>query len=66
MECNKLIQYFGRFIEWLTFGIISHDYHPKKCKHKNKKEIYIDYPDAYIEYECVDCKHRLFEDLYNN
>jgi hypothetical protein len=37
-----------------------------KCKHINKKEIYRDYPDAYIEYECLDCGERIFEDMYNN
>ena len=37
-----------------------------KCKHLNKKEIYRDYPDAYIEDECLDCGERIFEDMYNN
>lgn len=39
--------------------------HTKKCKHMNKKEIWRDHPDAYIEYECLDCGERIFIDMYN-
>ena len=37
----------------------------KKCKHLNTKELYRDYPDAYIEYKCLDCNERIFKDMYN-
>jgi len=37
-----------------------------KCKHLNKKEVWRDYPDAYIEYECLDCGEIIYDDMYNS
>ena len=56
---NRLKQTLSKIRQWFfvnTYG---------KCKHLNKKEVYRDYPDAYIEYQCLDCVERIFEDMYN-
>ena len=36
------------------------------CKHLNKKEVWREYPDAYLEFKCLDCGERIFEDMYND
>lgn len=33
------------------------------CKHRNKLEIYRDYPDRYIKFKCEDCGEEVYEDL---
>lgn len=50
----------------IVLGINIAKYGYGKCKHLNKKEVYRDYPDAYIEYECLDCGEVIFEDMYNS
>ena len=35
----------------------------KKCKHINKKELYRDYQERYVLYECLDCKEKIYEDM---
>ena len=52
---SKIKQWFLYIVSVSTYG---------KCKHLNKKEVYRDYPDAYIEYQCLDCVERIFEDMY--
>ena len=37
-----------------------------KCKHLYTKETWRDYPDAYIEFECLDCGEKIYKDIYNN
>ena len=59
-KTSKLVQ-FKQWILHIVSGSTS-----KKCKHLNKKEVYRDYPDAYIEYKCLDCGERIFEDMYND
>lgn len=36
----------------------------RKCKHLNKKEMFRDYPDGYIQYKCLDCGEEIFVDMY--
>lgn len=57
---NKLAE-FKQWIIRIVSGSTSN-----KCKHLNKKEVWREYPDAYIEYECLDCGERIFEDMYNS
>jgi hypothetical protein len=38
----------------------------KGCKHLHTKETWRDYPDAYIEFECLDCGEKIYEDMYNS
>ena len=54
---NKLVQFKQWFLS-IVGGSSS-----LNCEHVNKKEVYRDYPDAYIEYECLDCGERLFDDM---
>lgn len=57
---NKLAQ-IKQWILSFVSGITSN-----KCKHLNKKEVWREYPDAYIELECLDCGETIYEDMYNN
>jgi hypothetical protein len=59
-KTNKLAQ----FKQWVLSIVSGSTFN--KCKHSNKKEVYRDYPDAYIEYDCLDCKEKIFEDMYNS
>jgi|GEM_PF-6022753 len=56
-----LLKKLKTWILHIVSGITSN-----KCKHLNKKEVYRDYPDAYIEYECLDCSKRIYDDMYNS
>lgn len=47
---------------WKRFLVIA----PVKCKHLNKKEVFRYYPDAYIEFKCLDCGAEVFKDMYTN
>ncbi len=38
----------------------------RKCTHKNKTELKKDYFEAYIIYQCNDCGHLFYEDMYND
>lgn len=61
---NILKQTLIKIKQWFLYIVSGSNY--GKCKHFNKKEVYRDYPDAYIEYECLDCGERIFEDMYNS
>ena len=57
---NKLAEY-KQWIIRIVSGSTS-----KKCKHLHTKETCRDYPDAYIEFECLDCGEKIYEDMYNS
>jgi hypothetical protein len=57
---NRLKQALSKIRQWFFVNT----WHGK-CQHLNKKEVYRDYSDAYIEYECFDCAERIFENMYN-
>jgi len=60
---NRLKQTLSKITQWFLYIVSGSTY--GKCKHLNKKGIYKNYPDAYIEYECLDCGEIIFEHMYN-
>ncbi len=56
---NKIYKSFKipQLVEWLDKKL------KKRCKHLNTEFVYRDFAESYIEYKCLDCGEKIFEDL---
>ena len=54
----SILLQFKQLILPIVLGSTSNE-----CEHINKKEIFRYYTDAYIEYDCLDCGEKIFEDI---
>ena len=59
----KILNKLAKCKQWII-RIVSGS--TSKCKHFNTKETWRDYPDAYIEFECLDCGEKIWEDMYSD
>lgn len=68
----RILEMIDNFLEHIVIGnkndLLPHVNNStyEKCNHLNKKEIYRDYPDGYIRYECLECGERIYKDMYND
>ena len=60
---NKLKRTYINIKQWFLHIVSVSTF--ENCKHLNKKEVYRDYPDAYIELECLECGEMIYDDMYN-
>lgn len=61
---NKLKRTYINIKQWFLCIVSGSTF--ENCKHLNQKEVYRDYPDAYIESECLECGEMIYDDMYDN
>jgi hypothetical protein len=61
---NKLKRTYINIKQWFLYIVSGSAF--ENCKHLKKKEVHRDYPDAYIEFECLECGEMIYEDMYND